>query len=65
MTWIGRVTWAGWLAIIVAAAFCGHIFVFAGRHTHSLSDLLYSLFPYWVPTFLLAAWIVEKTMKKP
>ncbi len=65
MSWIGRITLPGWLAMVAAAAFCGHIFVFANHQAHSLTDLLYGIFPYWVPSFLLAAWIVEKTLKKP
>jgi hypothetical protein len=52
---------AGWVVSIVAAAFCVHIFLFVDSHSHSVSDTLYGIFPYWVPTFLIWLWIAERT----
>lgn len=52
---------AGWIITILAAAFCLQIFLFFNSRAHSISDLLYGVFPYWVPTFLLWAWIASRT----
>jgi hypothetical protein len=52
---------SGWIVTIFAAAFSLHIFLFFDAHAHSVSDLLYAVFPYWVPTFLLWAWIAGRT----
>jgi hypothetical protein len=51
----------GWLVTLAALAFCIHIFLFFDHHSHSVSDLLYGIFPYWVPTFLLWIWIASRT----
>ncbi|MFZ1130520.1 MAG: hypothetical protein WBV31_02505 [Terriglobales bacterium] len=51
----------GWIVTALAAAFCLHIFWFFNGHSHSVSDLLYEVFPYWVPTFLLWAWVAGQT----
>jgi hypothetical protein len=39
----------GWIVSILAAAFCLHIFLFVDGRSHSASDTLYGVFPYWVP----------------
>ena len=51
----------GWIVSLLAAEFCLHIFLFVDGHSHSVSDTLYGVFPYWVPTFLLWAWIAGRT----
>ncbi|MFZ1918455.1 MAG: hypothetical protein WAU58_12840 [Terriglobales bacterium] len=51
----------GWIISVSAAAFCLHIFRFVDGHSHSASDTLYGIFPYWVPTFLLWVWIAGRT----
>ena len=55
------VSFAGWLVTLLATAFCLHIFTFVDARSHSVSDTLYGIFPYWVPTFLLWAWIASRT----
>jgi hypothetical protein len=52
---------AGWTISVLAAAFCLHIFRFVDGRSHSVSDTLYGIFPYWVPTFLLWLWIASHT----
>ena len=52
---------SGWLLTLTALAFCIHIFLFVDSRSHSVSDTLYGIFPYWVPTFLLWAWLAGKT----
>jgi hypothetical protein len=51
---------AGWI-VTVAVAFCIHIFLFVDGRSHSVSDTLYGIFPYWIPTFLLWSWIAGRT----
>jgi hypothetical protein len=52
---------AGWLMTIIAFAFCGEVFRLVDSHSHSASDTLYGLFPFWVPTMLALAWIADRT----
>jgi len=42
----------GWLLTFLALAFCTHIFLFVDSRSHSLTDTLYGVFPYIVPTLL-------------
>ena len=42
----------GWLLTALALAFCVHIFLFVDHRSHSVTDTLYGIFPYVVPTFL-------------
>jgi hypothetical protein len=51
----------GWLISLAGLAFCVHIFLFLDSRSHSVSDTLYGIFPYWVPTFLLWTWIASRT----
>jgi len=62
---IGRfhfpVSLPGIVVAILAALFCVHVFIAIDRHSHSVSDTLYGVFPFFVCTFLLFEWIAEKT----
>lgn len=51
----------GWLMIIAALAFCIQVFVAIDARSHSVSDTLYGIFPFWAPTLLLLAWIADRT----
>ena len=42
----------GWTASALAAAFCINIFAFVDSHSHSVTDTLYGIFPYVVPTLI-------------
>jgi hypothetical protein len=55
----------GWLATGLALAFCTHIFLFFDHRAHSVTDLLYAIFPYWGPTLLGLAWIADRTGGSP
>jgi hypothetical protein len=60
--WIYRpVAVPGWLVVAVAAAFCINVFVVVDRHSHSVSDTLYGVFPFVVPTLGIVAWIASHT----
>jgi hypothetical protein len=52
---------AGWLATAVAAAFCAQVFWFVDKHPHSVSNTLYGIFPFSVPTLLALAWLADRT----
>ena len=42
----------GWLVTVLAIAFCMHIFFFVASRSHSVTDTLYGVFPYVMPTLL-------------
>ncbi|MGZ3304859.1 MAG: hypothetical protein ACXU8U_03275 [Asticcacaulis sp.] len=54
----------GLIATVLGIAFCVNVFIVIDGHSHSVSDTLYNVFPYWVPTFLLWAWIVEHAARR-
>jgi hypothetical protein len=60
--WIYRpVSWQGWALLVVTIAFCAQVFVATDRHSHSASDTLYEVFPYFVPAFGILGWIASHT----
>jgi hypothetical protein len=52
---------AGVVIYLLAAMFCATVFVAVDRHSHSVSDTLYGIFPYFVCTFLMVDWIAGRT----
>jgi hypothetical protein len=54
----------GWVVTILAAIFCLHIFLFVDSRSGSVSDTLYGIFPYVVPTALAWYIIASRTSKK-
>jgi len=60
--WIHRpVTWEGLLIVALAVLFCVQVFVAVDRHSHSVSDTLYGIFPFVVPSLIVLEWIAAKT----
>jgi hypothetical protein len=53
----------GLLITLACAAFCLQVFLFVDARSHSASDTFYGVFPYWTPTFLLWAWLAERTSR--
>jgi len=53
--------WQGWLVVAAGAMFLVNVFVAVDRHSHSVSDTLYGIFPYWALTFLLIEWVASRT----
>jgi len=51
----------GTLLWLAAAAFCLTVFLAVDRHSHSVSDTFYGIFPYFSCTFLLLDWIARRT----
>lgn len=39
----------GWLVTAAAIVFCAQIFLFVDARSHSVSDTLYGIFPFWPP----------------
>jgi hypothetical protein len=52
---------AGWFVTGVALAFCLQVFWFVDARSHSVSDTLYGVFPFFVPTLLALGWIADRT----
>ncbi|MCB0727238.1 MAG: hypothetical protein KDD00_07215 [Ignavibacteriae bacterium] len=46
---------------ILTFAFCLTVFIAIDRHSHSVSDTLYGIFPYFVSAFTLLFWIASNT----
>jgi len=51
----------GVLLVLLTAAFCVQVFVAVDRHSHSVSDTLYGVFPFVVPAVMVLNWIASKT----
>jgi hypothetical protein len=60
--WIYRpISWQGWTLLLFAIAFCYQVFCAIDRHSHSASDTLYGVFPYFVCAGGVLNWIASKT----
>jgi hypothetical protein len=60
--WIYRpVSWEGGLVTLLVVIFCAQVFVAVDRHSHSVSDTLYGVFPYFVPCLGVLNWVASKT----
>jgi hypothetical protein len=68
--WFKKVGWfyfpvsiTGTVISIVAIAFCVTVFISVDRNSHSVSDTLYGIFPYFVSAFAVLFWIAGNTSK--
>ena len=60
--WVYRpVTWQAFVLVLLATVFCVQVFWAVDRHSHSVSDTLYGIFPYVVPCLMLLNWAASKT----
>ena len=66
--WFKRVGWfylpvsvPGAVITLAALAFCAQVFLAVDRHSHSASDTLYGVFPFFACAFLLVDWIAGRT----
>jgi Na+/glutamate symporter len=69
--WFKRIGWfylpasvAGGIICLLALLFCLTVFTAVDRHSHSASDTLYGIFPFFVCTFLMLDWIGSRTCGK-
>ena len=51
----------GWVLTLLVVAFCAQVFWFVDGRSHSVSDILYGIFPFWAPALLALAWIADRT----
>ncbi len=62
--WVYRpVSWYGAWLVLMAVVFCAQVFRAVDRHSHSASDTLYGVFPYFVCCFLLLNWVASRTCR--
>jgi hypothetical protein len=66
--WFKRIGWVylpisipGTLITLAALAFCAQVFLAIDRHSHSASDTLYGVFPFFACVFLLFDWVANRT----
>lgn len=66
--WFKRAGWIylpvsvpGAIMTLAALAFCGQVFLAVDRKSHSVSDTLYGVFPFFASAFLLFDWIAART----
>ncbi len=69
--WFKRLGWLylpislpGMVITLGALAFCAQVFWAIDRQSHSVSDTLYGIFPFFVCTFLLLDWVAARTSNK-
>jgi ABC-type uncharacterized transport system permease subunit len=55
----------GYAAVLLAALFCIQVFLAVDRRSHSVSDTLYGIYPFVLPTLLLLERIAAKTSGRP
>jgi hypothetical protein len=58
------IAWQGWVAVVLTLLFCVQVFVAVDRHSHSVSDTLYGIFPFVVPAVGILGWIASKSSRK-
>jgi hypothetical protein len=55
------VSWQGFLLVLLTTVFCVQVFLAIDRHSHSVSDTLFGVFPFIVPAIMLFYWIASRT----
>lgn len=70
--WFRRFGWfhlpvslPGAVITVMAVVFCLQVFVAVDRRSHSASDTLYGVFPFYVCAFLSFDWIAGRTSSQP
>jgi len=54
----------GVVIALAALAFCAQVFLAVDRKSHSVSDTLYGVFPFFACTFLLFDWMAGRTSRR-
>lgn len=50
----------GWLITSLALAFCAQVAWAVDHRSHSVTDTLYGIFPYVLPTLIVLEWLASK-----
>lgn len=53
----------GGILTFLTIAFCVNVFMVIDRNSHSVSDTLYNIFPFFVCAFVILFWIASNTSK--
>lgn len=65
MGWVYRpIGWQGMMIWILALVFCVQVFLAVDRHSHSVSDTFFGIFPYFASCFLLVNWIASNASEE-
>lgn len=60
--WFYRpVSLAGVVVLLLAVAFCIQVFLAIDTRSHSVSDTMYGIFPYFVGVAFLVDWLAGRT----
>lgn len=69
--WFKRLGWfylpvslPGIIITLAALAFCAQVFLAIDRKSHSVSDTLYGVFPFFASDFLLFDWIAGRNSRQ-
>lgn len=72
MPWFRRFGWfhlpvsvPGAVVTLGALAFCVQVFLAVDRQSHSVTDTLYSVYPFIIPTLLLLDWVASRSSERP
>jgi hypothetical protein len=57
------ISFIGVIITLLVIAFCITVFIAVDRNSHSVSDTLYGIFPYFVSAFTILFWIAANTSK--
>lgn len=50
----------GAIIVVIALVFCAQVFLAIDHRSHSATDTLYGVFPFFACTFLLLDWIARR-----
>jgi hypothetical protein len=60
--WIYRpVSVPGFVLLLLTVGFCAQVFLAVDRNSHSVSDTLYGVFPFIVPSLIVLNWVASRT----
>jgi hypothetical protein len=69
--WFKKLGWfyiptsfAGIIITLIVVAFCITVFIAIDKNSHSVSDTLYGIFPYFVSAFAILFWIAGNSSNK-